>query len=79
MTGCPVVSASATAWETDETFPFRTPDTKEKIKYKDFPPVAMTEDHMAKTTQDFVDAARAAISIGFDGIEVNGGNGNRMN
>ncbi|KFA62643.1 hypothetical protein S40285_08026 [Stachybotrys chlorohalonatus IBT 40285] len=78
MTGCPVVSASATAWETDETFPFRTPDTKEKIKYKDFPPVAMTEAQIAATTLDFVKAARAALDIGFDGVEINGGNGNLL-
>ncbi|KAH7393556.1 hypothetical protein BKA64DRAFT_577995 [Cadophora sp. MPI-SDFR-AT-0126] len=78
MTGCPVVSASATAWETEESFPFRTVDTKEKIKYKDFPPLAMTKDHIANTTQDFVNAAKAAINIGFDGIEINGGNGNLL-
>lgn len=30
MTGCPVVSATSTPWETDEAFPFRTADTKEK-------------------------------------------------
>ncbi|KAF7555652.1 hypothetical protein G7Z17_g1982 [Cylindrodendrum hubeiense] len=76
MTGHPVVSASSVPWSTDETFPFRTPDTKEKIRYRDFPSVAMTEDQIAKTTQDFVKAAEAAISIGFDGVEINGGNGN---
>ena len=76
MTGCPVVSASATAWETDETFPFRTRDTKEKIKYKDFPPVAMTEEQVAQTIEDFVRAARLAMDVGFDGVEINGGNGN---
>lgn len=78
MTGCAVVSASATPWETDETFPFRTADTKEKIKYKDFPPVAMSEEQMAITIEDFVKAARTAIDLGFDGVEINGGNGNRM-
>lgn len=77
MTGCEVVSASATPWETDEKFPFRTADTKEKIAYRDFPPVAMTESHISKTTNDFVKAAEAAMRIGFDGIEINGGNGNR--
>lgn len=77
MTGCPVVSASATPWDTEETFPFRTADTKEKIKYKHFPPVEMTEEHMARTTLCFVEAAKAAIQVGFDGVEINGGNGNR--
>lgn len=77
MTGCPVVSASATAWETDETFPFRTADTKEKIKYRDYPPTQMTTENIESTTKDFVRAAKAAIEIGFDGVEINGGNGNR--
>ncbi|KAH7325609.1 hypothetical protein B0I35DRAFT_347000 [Stachybotrys elegans] len=78
MTGCPTVSASATAWETDEFFPFRTSDTKEKVRYKDFPPVAMTEQHMVNTMQDFVKASRLAIDLGFDGVEINGGNGNLL-
>ena len=76
MTGCDVVSASATPWETDEKFPFRT-SAGEKIAYKDFPPVAMTKEHIAQTTADFVKAARTAIDVGFDGVEINGGNGNR--
>jgi 2,4-dienoyl-CoA reductase-like NADH-dependent reductase (Old Yellow Enzyme family) len=76
MTGQEVVSASATAWETDEKFPYRTPDG-EKIAYRDFPPTAMTETHMANTIADFVKAARLALDVGFDGVEINGGNGNR--
>lgn len=69
-------SASATPWETDETFPFRTPFTKEKIAYRDHPPVAMSHEQIRKTITDYVAAARTAVEIGFDGIEINGGNGN---
>ena len=76
MTGCPVVSASSIPWETDETFPFRTADTKEKIKYRDFPSVAMTKEQIASTINDFARAAEQAMKSGFDGVEINGGNGN---
>ncbi|KAH6685969.1 NADH:flavin oxidoreductase/NADH oxidase [Plectosphaerella plurivora] len=75
VTGQEVVSASATAWETDEKFPFRTSEG-EKVAYRDFPPTAMTETHMANTIADFVKAAQLALEIGFDGVELNGGNGN---
>lgn len=76
MTGCDVVSASAIPWETDEKFPFRT-STGEKIAYKDFPPVEMSEAQIATTIGDFVKAAKTALAVGFDGVEINGGNGNR--
>ncbi|KAH7127390.1 NADH:flavin oxidoreductase/NADH oxidase [Dactylonectria macrodidyma] len=76
FSGGQVVSASSVPLSTDETFPFRTPDTKEKIRYRDFPSVAMTKEQIANTTQDFVKAAKAAIEVGFDGVEINGGNGN---
>ncbi|KAI5459678.1 NADH:flavin oxidoreductase/NADH oxidase [Mariannaea sp. PMI_226] len=77
FTGTEVVSASATPWETDEKFPFRTP-AGEKVAYRDFPPVAMTAAHIANTTADFVRAAKSAIELGFDGVEINGGNGNLL-
>ncbi|KAH6880798.1 NADH:flavin oxidoreductase/NADH oxidase [Thelonectria olida] len=77
FTGTEVVSASATPWETDEKFPFRTP-AGEKVAYRDHPPVAMTDAHITNTTADFVKAAKAAIDAGFNGIEINGGNGNLL-
>lgn len=76
MTGREVVSASATPWETDEKFPFRTPQG-DKVSYRDYPPIAMTGGHMANTIKDFVSAAKLALEVGFDGVELNGGNGNR--
>lgn len=75
MTGGEVVSASATPWETDEKFPFRTAEG-EKIAYRGFPPTEMTERHIKNTIADFVKAARTAMEVGFDGVEINGGNGN---
>ncbi|KAH8890204.1 FMN-linked oxidoreductase [Thozetella sp. PMI_491] len=76
FTGLPPVSSSATPWDTDEKFPFRTPFKKEKVAYRDHPPIAMTPEHIAKTIDDFVRAAKLALEIGFDGVEINGGNGN---
>ncbi|KAF2094097.1 FMN-linked oxidoreductase [Rhizodiscina lignyota] len=76
MTGLPPVSASATPWDDDEKFPFRTPFTKEKIAYRDYPPIAMTPEHIERTIDDYVRAANMAMELGFDGVEVNGGNGN---
>lgn len=37
----------------------------------------MTEEEIENTTTSFVEAAKTAMRIGFDGIEINGGNGNR--
>ncbi|TID13700.1 nadh:flavin oxidoreductase nadh oxidase [Venturia nashicola] len=76
MSGLPTVSASATPWEDDEKYPFRTPFTKEKIAYRDFPPKEMSIQDIKRTIADYVAAATLAMEIGFDGIEVNGGNGN---
>ncbi|KAI1868736.1 uncharacterized protein JN550_006311 [Neoarthrinium moseri] len=78
FSGTGPVSASATPWDTDEKFPFRTPFTKEKIAYRDHPPIAMSHAHLQKTINDFVAAAKMAVDIGFDGIEINGGNGNLL-
>ena len=78
FTGLPPVSSSATPWDTDEKFPFRTPFTKEKVAYRDHPPIAMTREHLRKTIDDFVRSAKLAVEIGFDGVELNGGNGNLL-
>lgn len=76
MTGLPPVSSSATPWDDDEKYPFRTPFTKEKVAYRDHPPIAMTPEHIKRTIDDYVKAARLAMELGFDGVEVNAGNGN---
>jgi len=78
MTGCAVVSSASTPWDDDEKFPFRDPVTNEKVAYRDHPPKGMTEEDMQQTIGDFVRAAEAAVGdAGFDGVEINGGNGNR--
>ncbi|KZL85809.1 nadh:flavin oxidoreductase nadh oxidase [Colletotrichum incanum] len=78
MTGSKTLSASATPWDDDEKFPFRDPLTKEKVAYKDHPPKAMSQEDIIRTIDDFVTAAKTATDIGFDGVEINGGNGNLL-
>ncbi|TDZ37664.1 Flavin oxidoreductase hxnT [Colletotrichum trifolii] len=78
MTGLPTVSSSATPWEDDEKYPFRIAFTKEKVSYRNHPPRAMTEEDIERTANDFVRAAQTAMDIGFDGVEINGGNGNLL-
>ncbi|TIC90224.1 Artemisinic aldehyde Delta(11(13)) reductase [Colletotrichum higginsianum] len=78
MTGTQTLSASATPWDDDEKFPFRDPVTKDKVAYRDHPPRAMTPEDIGRTIGDFVAAAEAAIEAGFDGVEINGGNGNLL-
>ncbi|KAH9902336.1 hypothetical protein F4778DRAFT_791288 [Xylariomycetidae sp. FL2044] len=78
MTGTEPVSSSSTPWDTDEKFPFRTPFTKEKVAYRDHPPIAMSHEHIRRTIDDYIAAAKMAIDIGFDGVEINGGNGNLL-
>ncbi|GJC87175.1 flavin oxidoreductase hxnT [Colletotrichum liriopes] len=38
----------------------------------------MSREDIVRTIDDFVTAAKAAIEIGFDGVEINGGNGNLL-
>ncbi|KAK2028636.1 FMN-linked oxidoreductase [Colletotrichum zoysiae] len=78
MTGSPTLSASATPWGDDEKFPFCDPVTKENISQKDYPPWAMSLEDMNRTIADFVTAARTAIEFDFDGVEINGCNGNLL-
>ncbi|ORY66611.1 uncharacterized protein BCR38DRAFT_408529 [Pseudomassariella vexata] len=78
FTGTVPVSAAATRWDTDEKFPFRTPFTKKKVAYQDHPPVELSKEQIGKTIEDFVKAARRAMEVGFDGVEINGGNGNLL-
>ncbi|KAK2759366.1 hypothetical protein FQN54_002844 [Arachnomyces sp. PD_36] len=76
MTGCPTVSSSATPWDSDEKYPFRTPLTKEKIAYRDFPPVELSKEGIERVIGEYVQEAKVAIEeVGFDGVEVHAGNG----
>jgi 2,4-dienoyl-CoA reductase-like NADH-dependent reductase (Old Yellow Enzyme family) len=75
MTGSPTVSSSAVTWDDDEKYPFRTPFKKEKIAYKDHPPVELSVEGIKRTIDDYVNAAKMAMDIGFDGVEAKACNG----
>lgn len=76
MTGLDPASSSSTPLDSDETYPFRTLVTKEKIAYRENPPIAMPQKHIQGTIADYVLASRRAMEIRFYRIEINGGNGN---
>ncbi|PWY69739.1 FMN-linked oxidoreductase [Aspergillus heteromorphus CBS 117.55] len=76
MTGSPPVSASASAWD-DPTERYTHPPvgSTQPPLYADHPPIELTVAHIQQTIQDYCDAAKTAIEIGFDGVELHGGNG----
>jgi 2,4-dienoyl-CoA reductase-like NADH-dependent reductase (Old Yellow Enzyme family) len=76
MTGSPAVSASATVWDDpNETF-FHPPVGYEKpVRYAAHPPIELSHDHIKRTIQDVCNAAKDAMDVGFDGVEIHGGNG----
>ncbi|RMJ23114.1 12-oxophytodienoate reductase [Aspergillus sp. HF37] len=76
MTGSPAVSASASAWD-DPTECYTHPPvgSTKPVPYADYPPIELSVPHIKQTIQDFCSAAATAMKIGFDGVEVHGGNG----
>ena len=76
------LSASATPYEGDDQARYPPPDatgnpgTGHRVKYRDFPPEAMSKAKIRQTIADFVRMAKLAVyECGFDGVEVHGGNG----
>ena len=47
----------------------------EPIPYASHPPIEMSVKHIKQTIQDYCHAAKTAMEIGFDGVEIHGGNG----
>jgi 2,4-dienoyl-CoA reductase-like NADH-dependent reductase (Old Yellow Enzyme family) len=75
-TGIPTISASGTAFDGDELYPYPPPGTSTQVKYRDFPPTELSLEGIKKQISDYVSTARLAIEeCGFDGVEVHGGNG----
>lgn len=76
MTGSPAVSASASAWD-DPAEPYTHPPvgSTERVRYADYPPIELSVAHIKQTIQDYCSAAATAMKVGFDGVEVHGGNG----
>jgi 2,4-dienoyl-CoA reductase-like NADH-dependent reductase (Old Yellow Enzyme family) len=75
FTSFPTVSASATPFSTDEKYAYPPPGTSSRVFLKDYPPIALSPQHIKQTIADYVSAAKMAIAAGFDGIEIHGGNG----
>ncbi|PGH03209.1 hypothetical protein GX51_04244 [Blastomyces parvus] len=76
MTGSPPVSASATAWDDpEECYAYPPVGAEKPVRYSAYPPIELNHDHIKRTIQDYCNAAKAAMDIGFDGVEVHGGNG----
>ncbi|KAI6363237.1 hypothetical protein MCOR25_005956 [Pyricularia grisea] len=74
--GGPVPAPSAVPWDDPtEVFWYPPAHTTELCKYVDYPPIEMTVEHIKRTIDDYVKAAKNALEAGFDGIEVHGGNG----
>ncbi|GAD99350.1 12-oxophytodienoate reductase, putative [Paecilomyces variotii No. 5] len=76
MTGSSPVSASATPWDSpDELYSHPLPGSTERQRYVDSPPIELSIPHIKRTIQDFCNAAKSAMQVGFDGVELHGGNG----
>ncbi|ORY05393.1 putative 12-oxophytodienoate reductase [Clohesyomyces aquaticus] len=76
FSGMQSVSASASPWDDLEEYTRRVPPGYDgPVKYADFKPIELTKDHIKRTIEDYCNAAKTAMEVGFDGIEVHGGNG----
>ncbi|KAM0475139.1 hypothetical protein ACHAPX_007273 [Trichoderma viride] len=75
LTGTPIVAPSSIPWDdANESFMYPAPDGT-PVKYSDQLPLELTVDHIKKTIKDYCAAAKTAMEIGFDGVELHGGNG----
>ncbi|OAA41676.1 12-oxophytodienoate reductase [Metarhizium rileyi] len=76
LTGTPIVAPSSVPWDDpDECFSYPAPHTTTPVRLADHPPTELTRDHIVRTMDDFCQSARMAMEIGFDGVELHGGNG----
>ncbi|KAH8645914.1 hypothetical protein BGZ60DRAFT_554969 [Tricladium varicosporioides] len=75
--GFTTVSSSATPWSTEEKYPYPPPgaDWSGRVMYRDYPPIALSPEHLQKTIMDYKRAAQNAMKAGFDGVEIHAGNG----
>ncbi|RSL55641.1 hypothetical protein CEP53_007040 [Fusarium sp. AF-6] len=76
LTGTPIVAPSHVTWDDpNETFSYPAPHSTTPVKLADHPPIELTVDHIKKTIDDYRKAAKTAMDIGFDGVELHAGNG----
>lgn len=70
------VSASATVWDSPtECYSHPPVGSTEPVRYADHPPIELTIPHLKQTIRDYCNAAKTAMEIGFDGVELHAGNG----
>lgn len=74
MTGLPPVAPSAMPWDSP-TERYSHPPVGASLQplYVDHPPIELSVDHIKQTIEDYRRAARTAMDIGFDGVEIHGG------
>ncbi|KAI9702322.1 MAG: hypothetical protein M1836_000801 [Candelina mexicana] len=76
MSGSPVVCPSATPWDDpNECYVYPPVGCTKQVPYADFPPIELTVPHLKKQIQDYCNAAKLAMEVGFDGVELMSGNG----
>ncbi|KAI1103313.1 FMN-linked oxidoreductase [Jackrogersella minutella] len=76
LTGTPTLSSSSTPWDDpNDYYSHPPPHSTTRVKLVDYPPHEMTVSKIKSTIQDFCNAAKMAMSAGFDGVEVHGANG----
>jgi 2,4-dienoyl-CoA reductase-like NADH-dependent reductase (Old Yellow Enzyme family) len=76
MTGSPAVCPSASVWDSPtECYSHPPVGSTEPVPYANYPPIEMSVDHIKQTITDYCRAAKTAMEIGFDGVEIHGGNG----
>ncbi|KAK2813906.1 hypothetical protein FQN50_000307 [Emmonsiellopsis sp. PD_5] len=76
MTGSPAVCPSASVWDDpDECYSHPPVGSSSQVPYSAHPPIELTHEHIKQTIQDYCSAAKAAMDVGFDGVEIHAGNG----
>ncbi|KAJ6015111.1 Flavin oxidoreductase hxnT [Penicillium herquei] len=78
MTGSAPVCPSASVWDSPtECYSHPPVGSTEyfSVPYSKHPPIEMTVDHIQRTIEDYCKAAKTAMELGFDGVEIHAGNG----
>ncbi|KAK0644763.1 12-oxophytodienoate reductase 7 [Lasiodiplodia hormozganensis] len=76
FTGTPAVAPSAVLWDDpEECYPYPPVGADKPVKFREYPPIELSVEHIKRTIGDYVKAAKTAMEVGFDGVEIHGANG----
>ncbi|UKZ60919.1 uncharacterized protein TrAtP1_002189 [Trichoderma atroviride] len=76
ITGTATVAPSNIPFDDpNECYAYPPPHSTTPVKLSEHPPIELTAEHIKRTIRDYCTAAKAAMNIGFDGIEIHGANG----